>query len=323
MIAVDPSSPFTGGAILGDRVRMQRHAADEGVFIRSMATRGQLGGLARSTFDATLVLDAMGYDPVLIETVGVGQDEVDIVTLAHTTVVVSVPGLGDEIQAIKAGVLEAGQLFVINKADHAGADLLRRQLELMLHLRENGLPDADCWRPELLATVAVRGEGVTELIEAADRHRAALSESGRFAASSQSAASTSCWVNWAPPHRRASSSRRATIRARPRSSRTCASAASIHIPPWTRCWHASSWYPPRPPEEHTVLKNLGLIPRRADLTRAAFREHYERRHAPLALRQLRTFHRYVRNHVVDAAPADPPFDALSEFWYETRPTSMR
>ncbi len=135
VIGVDPSSPFTGGAILGDRVRMQRHATDSNVFIRSMASRGQLGGLARSTYDAALVMDAMGYDPVIIETVGVGQDEVEIATLAHTTVVVSVPGLGDEIQAIKAGVLEAGQVFVLNKADRPGADDLRRQLELMRRAR--------------------------------------------------------------------------------------------------------------------------------------------------------------------------------------------
>lgn len=121
VLAVDPTSPYSGGAILGDRVRMQRHAADPGVFIRSMGTRGELGGLARATFDAALVMDAMGFDPVIVETVGVGQDEVEIAMLAHTTVVVSVPGLGDEIQAIKAGVLEAGQIFVINKADRAGA----------------------------------------------------------------------------------------------------------------------------------------------------------------------------------------------------------
>jgi LAO/AO transport system kinase len=182
VIAVDPSSPFSGGAVLGDRVRMQRHAADDGVFIRSMATRGQLGGLARSTFDATLVLDAMGYDPVLIETVGVGQDEVDIVQLAHTTVVVCVPGLGDEIQAIKAGVLEAGQLFVINKADHPGADQLHRQLETMLHLRDSARPDSGLWHPPLLSTIASRGDGVAALAGEIARHRADLVASGRFKA---------------------------------------------------------------------------------------------------------------------------------------------
>jgi LAO/AO transport system kinase len=181
VIAVDPSSPFSGGAVLGDRVRMQRHAADAGVFIRSMATRGQLGGLARSTFDATLVLDAMGYDPVLIETVGVGQDEVDIIQLAHTTVLVSVPGMGDEVQAIKAGVLEAGQIFVINKADRPGADQLHRQLEMMLHLRESGGDASAAWHPPLLATVASRDEGVPALAESIARHREHLEAGGGFA----------------------------------------------------------------------------------------------------------------------------------------------
>ena len=143
VIAVDPSSPFSGGAILGDRVRMQRHATDEGVFIRSMATRGQLGGLSRSTYEASVVLDAMGYDVILVETVGVGQDELDVVDLAHTTAVVSVPGMGDGIQAMKAGILEIGDLFVINKADLPGADEVERQLAMMLQLREFGEKD---WR---------------------------------------------------------------------------------------------------------------------------------------------------------------------------------
>jgi LAO/AO transport system kinase len=169
-IAVDPSSPFSGGAILGDRVRMQRHAADPGVFIRSMGTRGRLGGLARATFDAMLVLDAMGYDPIIVETVGVGQDEVDIASLAHTTVVVSVPGLGDDVQAIKAGVLEAGDVFVINKADRPDVDLLKRQLELMLHLRETSGRSSD-WAPPLVCTVASTGQGVDELVETLQRHR--------------------------------------------------------------------------------------------------------------------------------------------------------
>jgi LAO/AO transport system kinase len=179
VIGVDPSSPFTGGAILGDRVRMQRHATDANVFIRSMASRGQLGGLARSTYDAALVMDAMGYDPVIIETVGVGQDEVEIATLAHTTVVVSVPGLGDEIQAIKAGVLEAGQVFVLNKADRPGADDLRRQLELMLHLRAHG-ERAAAWQPPLLATVATRSEGLEPLADALNAHAAHLRTTGQF-----------------------------------------------------------------------------------------------------------------------------------------------
>jgi len=179
VIGVDPSSPFTGGAILGDRVRMQRHATDANVFIRSMASRGQLGGLARSTYDAALVMDAMGYDPVIIETVGVGQDEVEIAMLAHTTVVVSVPGLGDEIQAIKAGVLEAGQVFVLNKADRPGADDLRRQLELMLHLRAHG-ERASAWEPPLLATVATRGEGLEAVADALNAHAAHLRTTGQF-----------------------------------------------------------------------------------------------------------------------------------------------
>jgi LAO/AO transport system kinase len=180
VIAVDPTSPFSGGAILGDRVRMQRHATDGGVFIRSMASRGEFGGLARATYDAALVMDAMGYDPVIVETVGVGQDEVEIATLAHTTVVVSVPGLGDEIQAIKAGVLETGQVFVINKADRPGVEELRRQLELMLHLRAQGAAPDD-WAPPLLSTVATRGEGVSALLDAVFEHGRYLTAANRFA----------------------------------------------------------------------------------------------------------------------------------------------
>jgi len=180
VIAVDPTSPFTGGSILGDRVRMQRHAIDPGVFIRSMASRGELGGLARATYDAALVMDAMGYDPVIIETVGVGQDEVEIATLAHTTVVVSVPGLGDEIQAIKAGVLETGHVFVVNKADRPGTDELKRQLELMLHLRAQSRPEG-VWSPPLLATVATRGEGVAPLLDAVLAHAAHLRSVGGHA----------------------------------------------------------------------------------------------------------------------------------------------
>jgi LAO/AO transport system kinase len=179
VIGVDPSSPYTGGAILGDRVRMQRHATGANVFIRSMASRGQVGGLARSTYDAALVMDAMGYDPVIIETVGVGQDEVEIATLAHTTVVVSVPGLGDEIQAIKAGVLEAGQVFVLNKADRPGADDLRRQLELMQHLRAQGAR-ASAWEPPLLATVATRSVGLEAVADALNAHAAHLRTTGQF-----------------------------------------------------------------------------------------------------------------------------------------------
>ena len=180
VIGVDPSSPFTGGALLGDRVRMQSHATDPNVFIRSMASRGQLGGLARATYDAALVMDAMGYDPIVVETVGVGQDEVEVAALAHTTVVVSVPGLGDEIQAIKAGVLEVGQVFVLNKADRPGADELRRQLELMLHLREQGA-DGAAWKPPLLATVATRNEGFEPLADALAAHAHHLRANGDFA----------------------------------------------------------------------------------------------------------------------------------------------
>jgi LAO/AO transport system kinase len=171
VIAIDPSSPFSGGAILGDRVRMQRHATDSGVFIRSMATRGQLGGLARATFEASVVLDAMGQDVIVIETVGVGQDELDIAALAHTTVVVNVPGFGDEIQALKAGILEVGELFVLNKADTPGADETEKQLILMLHMRKEA---EDGWEPPLLRTVAPTGVGVSELVDALERHHAHL-----------------------------------------------------------------------------------------------------------------------------------------------------
>ncbi len=179
VIAIDPSSPFSGGAILGDRVRMQGHATDPGVFIRSMATRGRLGGLSRATLEATLVLDAMGSDVVIVETVGVGQDELEVVELAHTTVVVNVPGLGDDIQALKAGILEVGDVFVLNKADRPGAEQTERQLELMLHMR--GDP-GDGWAPPLVKTVASRGEGVDALVAACDAHHARLRAEGRLEA---------------------------------------------------------------------------------------------------------------------------------------------
>lgn len=177
VIAVDPSSPFSGGAILGDRVRMNTHATDPGVFIRSMATRGQLGGLARTAFEATTVLDAMGYDAVLIETVGVGQDEVDVVELAHTTAVVSIPGMGDDIQAIKAGILEIGDVFVVNKADLPGAERVAKQLTAMLHLRE---APADGWDPPIVQTVAERASGIDALVDRFDAHRAHLEASGEI-----------------------------------------------------------------------------------------------------------------------------------------------
>lgn len=168
VVAVDPTSPFSGGAILGDRVRMQRHSTDEGVFIRSLATRGHLGGLSRSTHDIVDVMDAMGMNVVLVETVGVGQDEVEIIRLAHTNVVVLVPGMGDEIQAIKAGILEVGDLFVINKADREGADKTVREMEIMLDM--NNYPEG-AWRPPVLKTEAIHHRGIPELVEEIDRHR--------------------------------------------------------------------------------------------------------------------------------------------------------
>jgi LAO/AO transport system kinase len=158
VVAVDPSSAFSGGAILGDRVRMQDHAADREVFIRSMATRGFLGGLSRATNDAVDLMDAAGYDPILVETVGVGQDEVDVVKTADVVAVVLVPGMGDDIQAIKAGILEIADLFVINKADRQGADRLESELTYMLDLAEG----TTSVRPEILRTIAVRNEGIAE-----------------------------------------------------------------------------------------------------------------------------------------------------------------
>ncbi len=161
VVAVDPSSAFSGGAILGDRVRMQGHATDPAVFIRSMATRGHLGGLARATNDAIDILDAAGYDPVLVETVGVGQDEIEIVKTADIVAVVLVPGMGDDIQAIKAGILEIADLFVINKADREGADRLQADLEQVVSLAPpDGRP-----RPEILRTIAVERQGLADLVE--------------------------------------------------------------------------------------------------------------------------------------------------------------
>ncbi len=169
VVAVDPTSPFSGGAILGDRVRMQMHAGDPGVFIRSMATRGHLGGLARATYEAALVLDASGKDVVLIETVGVGQDEVDIVRTADVSIVTLVPGTGDEVQALKAGIMEIADLFVVNKADRDGADRTVASIESLLAL-ESYAPDA--WRPPILKTQATSGAGVTDLLDAVDLFRA-------------------------------------------------------------------------------------------------------------------------------------------------------
>src|SRR5512146_949115 len=199
VVAVDPTSPFSGGAILGDRIRMQDHALDPGVFIRSMATRGNLGGLSRATADVGAVMDAMGKDVVLVETVGVGQDEIEVAELAHTVVVVAVPGMGDDVQAIKAGVLEIADVFAVNKADREGADRTCRDLQQMLELRRSTATrpayehdaahrlrateawspeDPAFWEPPIVKTVATRDEGVGELAEAIERHRAHLEATG-------------------------------------------------------------------------------------------------------------------------------------------------
>ena len=168
VIAVDPTSPFTGGAVLGDRLRMQSHAGDDGVFIRSMATRGHLGGLSRATGDAALVLDAAGKDVVIIETVGVGQDEVEIVRTADVSIVILVPGAGDEVQALKAGIMEIADIFVVNKAEREGADRLVTAIEATLALHSYGAGE---WRPPIVKTVATSGRGVSELVQAIDRFR--------------------------------------------------------------------------------------------------------------------------------------------------------
>jgi LAO/AO transport system kinase len=163
VIAVDPTSPFSGGAVLGDRLRMQAHAGDEQVFIRSMATRGHLGGLARATGDAALVLDAAGKDVIVIETVGVGQDEVEIIRTADVSIVTLVPGAGDEVQALKAGIMEIADIFVVNKADREGADRLVSAVEANMALHAYGSGE---WRPPIVKTVATTGAGVPELLEA-------------------------------------------------------------------------------------------------------------------------------------------------------------
>ncbi|WP_449244369.1 methylmalonyl Co-A mutase-associated GTPase MeaB [Desulfobacca acetoxidans] len=176
VVAVDPTSPFSGGAILGDRIRMQRHATDEGVFIRSLATRGHFGGLTASSRAVVNVLDAMGKDFILVETVGVGQDEVEIASAAHTTIVVTVPGMGDDIQAIKAGILEIGDLFVINKADREGADRTYQDLVNMIDLRQPNREDG--WRPLVFRTEAPKNLGVPELMAAVFEHRDYLRREG-------------------------------------------------------------------------------------------------------------------------------------------------
>jgi LAO/AO transport system kinase len=202
VVAVDPTSPFSGGAILGDRIRMQRHAADPGVFIRSLATRGALGGLSRSARDVVRVLDAWGADAILIETVGVGQDELEVTRAAHTTLVVMAPGMGDDVQAIKAGILECADVFAVNKADREGADATVRDLELMIalggetafggaHTAGHGAGTLDLakakvrhaegkWIPPIQKCVATKKEGIAELFAKLEKHRAWLeSEAGR------------------------------------------------------------------------------------------------------------------------------------------------
>ena len=186
VVAVDPTSPFSGGAILGDRIRMQRHATDDGVFIRSLATRGHLGGLSRSTMDVVAVLDAMGYDVVLVETVGVGQDEIDIVSSAQTAVVVTVPGLGDDIQAIKAGILEIADILVVNKADREGADRTVRDLTHMLELR--GGHGARGREIEIVRTIATTGAGLDDLVGAIVRHEQAVAADGEARGRARAAA---------------------------------------------------------------------------------------------------------------------------------------
>jgi GTPase len=177
VLAVDPSSPFSGGALLGDRVRMQDHATDPGVYIRSMASRGHLGGLSWTTPQALRVLDAAGCDVVIVETVGVGQSEVEIAGLADTTLVLLAPGMGDGIQAAKAGILEIGDLYVVNKADRDGADTLRRDLRAMLALAER---TEGSWKPPIVKTVASKGEGLDEVVAEIERHRVWLESSGEL-----------------------------------------------------------------------------------------------------------------------------------------------
>jgi len=174
IIAVDPTSPYTGGAILGDRIRMQDHYADSGIYIRSMATRGYLGGLAATTADVATVLDASGKDLILVETVGVGQDEVDIVRLADITIVILVPGMGDDVQTIKAGIMEIADIFVINKSDHEGAERVEREIRAMQSLAIR----ADNWTPPIVKTVATDGAGVTDLVAAIAAYEDYLRQQG-------------------------------------------------------------------------------------------------------------------------------------------------
>lgn len=175
VVAVDPSSPFSGGAILGDRIRMESHFLDEGVFIRSLATRGSLGGLSAATGDVITLLDAAGYEVVIVETVGAGQSEVDIMRFADTVVVVVVPGLGDDVQAIKAGILEIGDVFAVNKADRDGADRTVAEIEMMLDMRQDG-----GWRPPIVRTVATEHKGISELWRAIEDHGEYLHRTGEY-----------------------------------------------------------------------------------------------------------------------------------------------
>ncbi len=177
VLAVDPSSPFTGGAILGDRVRMQEHTTDPGVYIRSMSSRGHLGGLAAATPQAVRVLEGAGCDVVVVETVGVGQAEVEIASLADTTLVLLAPGMGDAIQAVKAGILEIADVFVVNKADRPGADATYRDIQGMLSLGDRAPGE---WRPQVLRVTAVRGEGIEDVVSAIEKHRAWLEKTGEL-----------------------------------------------------------------------------------------------------------------------------------------------
>jgi LAO/AO transport system kinase len=177
VLAVDPSSPFSGGALLGDRVRMQDHALDKEVYIRSMATRGHLGGLSWASPQALRVMDAAGCEVIIVETVGVGQSEVEIAAMADTTLVLLAPGMGDAIQAAKAGILEIGDLYVINKADRDGADQVRRELRSMLALAQRSEGE---WTPEIVKTIASKGEGIDDVVAAIERHRVHLAASGEL-----------------------------------------------------------------------------------------------------------------------------------------------
>ena len=180
IVAVDPTSPFSGGAILGDRVRMRDLSGDPGVFIRSMASRGHLGGLAQATGDVVKVLDAAGFNTVIVETVGAGQAEVDIARTAHTTIVIEAPGLGDDVQALKAGLLEVADILVVNKADRPGASQTTRALQVTLEMGRSG-SDTEEWQPPVLQTVALDGTGVEAVLDAADAHRAYLEQTGLMA----------------------------------------------------------------------------------------------------------------------------------------------